>query len=238
MLRLIVNYYKDKNQARQKELDYCLRTNVDAAWFTEIVVLAEEKLPITSAKVVSVSADPDSRPTFAQLFDCCRLRSAEDDINVVANSDIFFDSSVSRLNLAADDFYALARWDVCDNVAKLWLVDYAQDAWAFRGKPRDIFCKFSLGYPGCDNRLAFEAQRAGYVVHNPAFTFHALHMHESAVRNYPANMADGMCLARETGLYLFVQPSAVNAKPKYRYRYGDISGARYLRCIAQHSSKI
>jgi len=38
-----------------------------------------------------------------------------------------------------------------------------------------VHCDFCLGVPGCDNRLAFEAERAGLVVSNPSRSIRARH---------------------------------------------------------------
>jgi hypothetical protein len=60
------------------------------------------------------------------------------------------------------------------------------------------FCNFFLGIPGCDNRIAFELNSAGYVLSNPATKIQAIHYHRSDLHNY-----DGKTLKIQRP-YLFI----------------------------------
>jgi hypothetical protein len=52
------------------------------------------------------------------------------------------------------------------------------------GKTRIKNCDFYLGILGCDNRVAYEAKKAGYRVTNPAYKYRAYHNHRSGVRTH------------------------------------------------------
>jgi hypothetical protein len=41
-----------------------------------------------------------------------------------------------------------------------------------------------MGIPGCDNRIAYELNRAGYRLCNPATKVQSIHYHESDIHNY------------------------------------------------------
>lgn len=124
---------------------------------------------------------PPGRPTFSEMFDLC-LPSC---INVIANSDIYFDS-LGLHNLKAAYFtdagqlrdsrqcFAMSRWDVDeDGHAKLWNHADSQDAWVIYGMGCDIDAPFPMGVPGCDNALAYILDAAGFVVSNPSLTIRA-----------------------------------------------------------------
>jgi hypothetical protein len=78
--------------------------------------------------------------------------------------------------------FALTRHDVQED-GSIKLVDSGfahgcQDAWIFSAPlPLDkIFARFSLGAPGCDNRIAYELISAGYKVTNPSIKIVARHL--------------------------------------------------------------
>lgn len=173
MINLFVNYYLDKNPLREKEINYCLLKNLSNPELNTIVLNSQNRL------------------TFKFFFDRINLVSLEDDINIVANSDIYFDQTIllsEKIN--QDQCYALSRWDVLlDGSAKHYFRQDSQDAWIFRGKIRDnLFSDFNLGYRGCDNRLAHELNKIGYQVSNPSISIKSYHVQNSNVRNY--NMTD------------------------------------------------
>ena len=131
---------------------------------------------------------PKGRPTFNELFALCK----PDAVNVIANSDIYFDASSAAMILARTDWgritYALSRWDVDEHgSAVLWNHADSQDAWIFGGVPSGIDAPFPMGIPGCDNRLAWLIEQAGYTVLNPSLSIHAYHLHNVKWRSYLAD---------------------------------------------------
>jgi hypothetical protein len=79
----------------------------------------------------------------------------------------------------------LSRWDLQpDGTAVYFDSAHSQDAWIFQPPIREFKCDWPLGIPGCDNRLTWEAARAGIEVLNPSRSIRAHHLHLSGVRNY------------------------------------------------------
>src|SRR4029077_8134959 len=106
---------------------------------------------------------------------------------VAANADIYFDDTLARLDGVDLDgkLLCLSRWDVsADGRPYLFAHTFSQDAWIFQTPIRSFHSDFRLGLPRCDNRIAWEAQRAGLVVSNPSWSIHAHHLHASGIRNY------------------------------------------------------
>lgn len=150
----------------------------------------------------------EGRPTFSDMFALCEPRM----VNVIANSDIYFDAEGVELLgvMSMDDCYALSRWNVDEhgNATPYRLRD-SQDAWAFCGMP-SFAADFPLGVPGCDNRIAKLFLDAGYSVKNPCRSVKAYHLHNVQWRSYLVN-PDGRArggdkIERVPGPYHFVDP--------------------------------
>lgn len=167
MINLFFNYYKDANSNRQAELDKCVSKNFD------------NKL------INCVMFESQNRLKYSDYFKFINSYTSGDDVNIVSNLDIYFDETVSLCNkIRPTEFYIMGRWDVdrLGNARHANRPD-SQDAWIFRGKI-NIEADFYLGLPGCDNRLAYEAKKAGYKVTNPSVSIKIYHLHISGVRNH------------------------------------------------------
>jgi hypothetical protein len=182
MFRLFTTYYREPHPDRREELDLCLSLN--CATFDSTCVLADnvEKPHWFRGHWKS---QPE-RQTYQQLIQWAQGMCAgnepsvadddmrdrlgrpplpSDDIVVIANCDILLDRrqlDVIAENLQANECYALTRYDFAPKTgARLWNVDYSQDAWVFRGPPMlDIGGGYPFGVPGCDNRFAHELDAA------------------------------------------------------------------------------
>lgn len=167
-INLFVQVYESGNLERQNELDICLKKNKESKYFSNIIEINE-------------------RLTFKQMFELCK--SYPDDINVISNSDIYFNETIlwSRF-MDERTVYALSRWDYRgDGMAVLFNRKDSQDAWIFNGTPKEkLIANYNLGVAGCDNRLAWELKQVGYNVLNPSKTIHAIHLHKSDYRTYHA----------------------------------------------------
>lgn len=169
MINLFTNYYKGTNPVRQKEIDLCLYHNLSNRFLNTMVLNCQDRL------------------TFKFFFDKINKITSENDINIVANSDIYFDEGVQLVStISPIQCYALSRWDVLsDGSVKHFNRPDSQDTWVFRGKIKaDVQADFNMGFRGCDNRLAHELKRAGYDVINPSITIKSYHVQNSNIRNY------------------------------------------------------
>jgi hypothetical protein len=187
MIRLFINTYTDKNEARNKELEKCYAINQEV-FGLENVISFNFRLP------------------FSDFFAMINLVAQKDDISIIANSDIYFDTLYGIGNLKENEVYALSRWDG----NHLYDREDSQDAWVFKGKIKTVAnCNFGLGIPGCDNAIAERLQRAGYTVLNPSKSIKTIHLHSSNIRNYD----------RRTTVpkpYLLIKPHYLNEDPSYR----------------------
>lgn len=190
-IRLFYNYYSDKNPERKKEIDLCFKKNLENRFFETVVMTSEEI------------------PNYNFFFDKINEVSGPDDINIICNSDIFFDNTISlALNMGSRDFYALSRWEWNEGRPELRDLKNSQDTWIFRGPVRNVNGSIPLGVPFCDNRIAFEFNNAGYNVSNPSKSIKTYHIQTSNIRRYDHS-------ARVPGPILFVQPTGGLKLPIY-----------------------
>lgn len=171
-INLFVQVYKAYNEERQKELDTCLEINKS---------LNVNGIPYFNAIEIK------ERLTFSELFKL--TKDYPDDINIIANSDIFFNETIllSRF-IQPNCCYALSRWDYKpSNMCILFNRKDSQDVWIFNGAVNLEIGNYTAGVPGCDNKLAWELKQSGYLVSNPAKSIHAIHLHNTEFRTYNAN---------------------------------------------------
>jgi hypothetical protein len=180
---LIINYYNSGNQARQKELDQCLKNNVNNRLIKAIVVFHEEKVKIPErVKIISVKCE--HRPGYKELFE---YGNKFNGIKIIANTDIYFNDTLLRAESIQDnEVYALCRWEEIDNNLHFYNKLWSQDVWIWKGRV-NIKCDFGLGIPGCDNALHYILYTNGYNVKSPSRQIQAIHLHHSGIRSYEAS---------------------------------------------------
>jgi hypothetical protein len=199
---LLAGLYLDPHSARLDEFLTSIERNAANREIAGVHVLVEEEIDpsqlvsshpqLASPKVRLVVVG--SRVTFRLLFDYANGKLAGRRV-IIANTDIFFDRTLARL-----DHYDLAGWLLClsrwdlhpDGLWRLFDYDMSQDAWIFQPPVPPFPCDFHLGVLGCENRLAWEADRAGLLLANPSRSVRAYHLHASGVRRYvPDRWLDG-----------------------------------------------
>ena len=187
MIRLLYNYYEDRNLIRKKEIDFCLQRNLENPHLNVIVIESSEK------------------PVYRAMFDKLNQLSGPDDINIICNSDIFFDDSIllTEQHLQHRHVYALSRWDYLNShSAQLFDRGDSQDTWIWKGYLQNVIGNFTLGKRGCDNRIAWEFKDEGYYISNPSRSIKTYHVHNSNIRNY--SNTDVV-----QGKYLHVHPASL-----------------------------
>lgn len=168
MIRLLYNYYEDKNSNRKKEIDLCYKNNLQNDLLTVVILDIKEK------------------PTYNYLFNEINKLTTDNDINIICNSDIFFDTTIALAEkIQHNEMWALSRWEWKPDIeATFFNRPDSQDTWITRGKIKNVNGNFTLGKRGCDNRIAYEFQVAGYKILNPSKTIKTYHVHNSGIRYY------------------------------------------------------
>ena len=225
---LFTTYFKSDNQERQAEYDFCIAKN-KVADFDKVYLFVENKaediiaarkieaelklLPLVTSTEIEVVI-MDSRPNFRDFFDFMSAYEFRDSVNIIANTDIFFlnmqqiDKHLHLLQ-SGKSCFALTRWDYHHNrPSNLFETNDSQDTWIFNGNQRVNLienCEYPMGKLGCDNRLAYEIEKAGFIVTNPSRTIQTFHLHDVPVRTYNANDPS----AKVPKPYLLLEPTKI-----------------------------
>jgi len=191
---LCTQYYRAKDDKRQKEIDTCLRLNTNNLEIDKVIIFAEAGSPEIVTGQVAHEVVPINRRL--RYSDWIRMASKEEDaIIMVANSDIY--PLFTRQQLLATlseptDGLALTRrnWDPERNQGVLNLQpQWTQDLWAIRsdaeiGQSLMDSTTFPLGVPGCDNRISHVLWTHGFQLKNPAYHLATIHLQAISEREY------------------------------------------------------
>lgn len=189
-MNLFVNYYIDPNEERQKEIDVCLLNNLNNPEIEKVYIFGEYRnMPYNDNfpnhyKIVPLACN--GRPTFKDFFAAINQSTGAHDINIIANSDIYLSRVLWPVLPTHHQCFALTRWDILpDGSEKFYNNSGSQDTWVFRGPIKQVKgADYTQGVAGCDNKIAWDLERAGYRVSNPSLTIKTYHLHNSGVRHY------------------------------------------------------
>ena len=202
-VNLFISYYKDKTEERQRELDFCVNKNINAGFDSIQVLVSSQDVIVSDKLILHVGYE---RPTFNDFFEIMSIPEFSNDINILANTDIFFQDLQQIRNYGLDDktCLALSRWDYSeDGNAILFDRADSQDTWIFYGSPKiRTSIDFHAGEAGCDNRLAYELQQSGCNVTNPSKSIKTYHYHNSNIRYWNQGQYPTV-----PPPYLLIQPS-------------------------------
>jgi hypothetical protein len=193
-MHLLVGYYEDSNPQRQQEYLECLRRNAAHDSITRIAVFIEDASTLSALRRndpvfghEKIRLIPHRRRlTYSHLFGYANEVLAGCGV-IVANADIFFDETLALLEDVplSGRLLCLSRWDeVAEGQPVHFDQPNSQDAWIFQAPAPKITGEFPLGVPGCDSRIAYEANQAGLTLCNPSRSIRARHLHLSRVHHY------------------------------------------------------
>lgn len=180
-INIFQNFYVDPNPQRQVEIETCRTINA---------ALVLSSCPISYREL-------NERLTFNQIFNL--MSDYPNHLNIVANSDIILRerdlghvvTTFNRHPKKERLCFALTRWDLQPDNASIEFMNRAdsQDTWIFYGAvPQVEGADFFVGgVAGCDNKIAYLLERAGYEVYNPSIDVRTIHVHNSNIRNYIVN---------------------------------------------------
>lgn len=188
---LVTPFYLPSNDKRLKELEYCVRRNEENPLIDVIILVVEKETDLnlipkgTKIKTRCINR----RPTYADLFNIAKnnLKGSKG-LMLIANSDIFYmqdDIVKIKERIKEGEVFALSRWDFSFKEGNKHHDTWdSQDSWIFKDSILPGNYDIKVGIPGCDNRIAFELQKAGYDVKNPSKTIKSYHYHVSEYRTY------------------------------------------------------
>jgi hypothetical protein len=197
-LILYTQYYRARTPERQAELDQCLRSNLQHPCLDAVVLLREPDAPDLPgpARMPVQQLEEAERLTYARWMRM--LRQEPDAIGILINSDIAlgqgWQHAEAVLN-SPNSVMALSRYNPRSpgesprlNLFPHW----TQDTWALRSDapiPESLLYAsgFPIGFPGCDNRIAYVLWSHGLQVKNPCYHVETLHHQANQARDYDKN---------------------------------------------------
>jgi hypothetical protein len=164
-LVLLTQYYEDKDcPMREAENDLALKRNISNPAFKKIILFVEEDItiPFNSDKIEVVHIN--DRLTYKHVVEYMRGKPG---VKLLANSDIYFESDISRIVGANFDkrMFSINRVNLNpDNgtlePCNLSLAKWSSDAWIWRELP-EFMCDIYLGVNFCENLFLINAEEAG-----------------------------------------------------------------------------
>lgn len=214
-LVLIQQFYKSSSKARNKELQKCLRKNLENELIDEILLFTEgNNLEIPVDKKIK-QIPIKTRLSYANCIDAIQRIVGAGKLVVFANADIYLDDSWKALWSVKmkDVFLALLRWEEGTDGKEPTLFgprNDSQDTWVIHSD--SVLSKewnlsafnIPFGKAGCDNAILVEFLRNKFKIINPAMSLKTIHVHASDVRNYEkTDIVD-------RPVYMFVEPSGLH----------------------------
>lgn len=206
MINLFVNYYRTADPERQKEINFCLEQNLSNPLIDNIIFFTIDLLEARN-DAFDINRDMSfvsiDRPTYQDFFN--EAAKYPNDINIIANSDIYFDETIKFVEGMGDnDAYCLTRWEYNDgDIQPFFRIhgappEWSQDCVIWKGVNRlknvgevwatnlqtnqDELIPYTLGHPGQENHMSWLLKNAGYNVKNPSLSIRAIHVHKERSR--------------------------------------------------------
>lgn len=221
-VNLYIPFYQDKRSDRNAELIKCLEKNLSLKNVDKVFLLCDKEIDIARHDKLTIITK-DQRQTFGDLVKIANKETDENTINIICNTDIYFDERNINLIKSCDLIkygLALSRYNVLsDNTVKHFDYQWSQDTWAWRGSldTSNMNLDIPFGKPWCDSRFSFELNRVRQVI-NPSYSIKTYHLHRVASRGYSEADrlgGDGIPVACESAhkyikkRMLFIQPGKV-----------------------------
>jgi hypothetical protein len=184
-VKLFINHYADPYPKRNREIQVALDQNLALEDITRIYLVCDRIVDFPDHPKIELVV-VDQRPTYSDFFQIMQENGKLGDVLILANSDISFTGSLRRcVMMGQSDCYALSRWDLTGSDLHPFHRADSQDTWIFRSPLKDISpAEFTMGKPGCDNKIAWILKESGYHVTNPCKSIITVHHHQSNLRRY------------------------------------------------------
>ena len=153
IINLLIESFKPKNPDREKEYLECLKKNIENEYIDYIHIFNDDvdfvnELMDSTDKIYSV--DNTDRMTYKDFFEYSN-EYLENEISIIANSDIIFDESIKYLKdvKLKDFFFCLTRYDIQKSGNLSYPPNHfgTQDSWVYISPIKTNNSDFCLGMP-------------------------------------------------------------------------------------------
>lgn len=180
---LFTSFFDSGHAGRNRELQRVLNENIGNPEIDQIFLSSETEVQAHS----KITVRYQDRPTYQTLIEWANEVATDQDIVIIANSDIYFDGSIRWPHgvCMGSTMIALSRWNISPHGQKMLVAyQHSQDTWIFKGKINLTGIDYYMGKLGCDERIAYDANEQGYRVVNTAKDIITHHLHNADVRSY------------------------------------------------------
>lgn len=185
---LFTTYYLSNDIERNDENFQCLLKNIEHPLIDKIfLIIQDNDMPNLSNTDKIEFVHLGKRPQFSDFFEITNTIEDSEVRFIIANSDIYFDESLSKLDDISikNKIVTLTRWDLQYDGSLIFYNKYlSQDTWIYTGKINTQIGKYFIGQHGCDNRLLAEFSEDGKTILNPSLSIKSIHVHMSQLRPY------------------------------------------------------
>jgi len=212
---VIVQYYNDQNEERQREIDECLKNNLENPAIDHVYNLVEPGMITPERftnhpKFTDVKGVCKGRLTYGEAFEFANV-NLKDCIVALINADIYLDHDKVWIEGLETDLdgnrrvMCLSRHET-NFEGKVWTTDlfmsgWSQDAWIFKApvKIHPQMFEYPVGNcPGCDNLTAGLWRKVGYDVLNMGLKYKIYHLDRCRKEGLPE---DAMVMTDTTNKY-------------------------------------
>lgn len=170
---MIQQYYNDKDDARQKELDFCVQSNLNSLFVKKLILWNEKGTIVPDKFLQNEKLEIITNKNWINFQDIIEFTNSNypNDIIILSNLDIFIEFNYtfqdvlkclkeysniifcnSRIELGENGLISLNR-----NMDEIGYGN-CQDSWIFKGDVCLPNCDIPLGYLGCESAFAFQCQ--------------------------------------------------------------------------------
>jgi hypothetical protein len=222
---LITTYYISSNEDRNNEIKKCLEKNIENKYIQKIYLLNDKIYDLSFIKnnskieQIIISLEKDYILNYKDAINFIN-NNLKNKICILSNSDIYFDNSLSKINLKniSNNLFALLRYDEdIDGNKKIFTRfneprDDSQDSWIFKSPLKIDYSKidFSFRTLGCDSLFAKYVYDSGIKISNPCYDIISTHVHNTDFRTYN-------CDNRIHGNYCLLKPCHLNEYPEPKF---------------------
>lgn len=212
-VNVFVNFYRTPSEPRNAEILATFYKNVENDLIDKIYIIrtASDCHNIKSDKIVDIITD--ERPKYTTWFEYINKYTQPDDINVLINSDCFFNDNFKYLvyHMKHTECYVLNRLEIVDindltTAYRMVGIKDSQDGWIFKGKTHVNGGNYYMGVWGCDNKICYDINRSRYDIINPLNSdIFLYHYHNEPYRSH----SDRLPIP-----YAYASESTINNKSK------------------------
>ena len=213
---LITTYYIAENEERNIEINKCLQKNYENNYIKRIYLLNNKIYDLKyKSKIIQIKISDDNNYKL-KYNDVIKFinKNLCGNICILANSDIYFDKSLFKINrkIIYNNCFALLRYDEDGQIFSKYNCprNDSQDSWIFQS-PLNIDINklnFSFGTLGCDSIFANIIYEANNIkISNPCYDIITIHVHKTEYRTYNED-------SRIHGKYCLLPPCNIGNIPE------------------------